>query len=448
MNAIQITEPVYNQKQMSLTVLPEGHMYKEKIRSGQPFLYREGGISSMVMELRMKDDVGGLSLNRALQKTLLRYPYFTHRMIRKEGDFYLVKNPLPFIAVESAQLRPLGGPQTNHHLIDVTYDKKVIFISFHHGLCDGRGIMPFVRTLIYYYCTEKYGRQFEVQGVRLNGEPLLPGETKEPFHFDNLKADRAGMPEIRKNGFALPDSVGSVGENRFYRCEIKISREDFVKFAKENNGTPAVTAALLLAKAINNLYPEEEQPVMCNLASDLRKGIDLENTFKNCVGSVSFPYTKKLDKMPLSGQAASFREAVADHKKTDNLRKEIIKNAFICDKLDEMHSYKEKKEWIAFFNHLISNTFLLSYVGPLNLGECEACMESVHMYGSGTPGLSLQMMSAGEYITLNVMQSFQTDKYIRAFAKVLTETGVDYSLSGLFEFSTPRDSLCLQSDRR
>lgn len=45
-----------------------------KIRSGQAYLYRDGGIRSTVIDIRMKDKVRGDLLRRALEKTMVRYP--------------------------------------------------------------------------------------------------------------------------------------------------------------------------------------------------------------------------------------------------------------------------------------------------------------------------------------------------------------------------------------
>ena len=125
----------------------------EKIRSGQTFLYREGGYPGMVVDVRMKDDISGNALKLALDRALVRYPYFTRKLVEKDGTFYLVQNPLPFILEETADLHSLGSAEVNYHLIDVTYEQKSIYIAYDHGLCDGRGIMPFVKTLVYYYCT-------------------------------------------------------------------------------------------------------------------------------------------------------------------------------------------------------------------------------------------------------------------------------------------------------
>ncbi len=412
----------------------------EKIRSGQTFLYRKGGSPGMVLELRMKDNICGRSLKSALNYSLLRYPYLTGRILEKSGEFYLVKNPLPFILEETAQLHSLGSAKINYHLIDISYKDKTIYLSYHHGLCDGKGIMPFVKTLIYYYCTQKYNRTFYVPDVRLADEPLLKDETAEPLSED-FELKETQIPQIYKDGFALPDSIDSVGQNKFYRYEVKIKQENFKKFSKANNATPAIIIALLVSKAIKSIYTDTEKPVVCNLASDLRKGIHMNNTFKNCVGSISLPYPDKFEDLPLKKQAAEYRKMIEEYKKEDNLKSEIKKQAHLYDKLDELHSLEEKKNMLSFFNNLISNTFILSYVGQTKLGDCEKYIDSFHTYTSGTNGLSLQMLAIGEYITINFMQSFETDKYINAFAQTLEEAGFEFTVSDIIENIVPNDSI-------
>ncbi len=414
--------------------------YMEKIRSGQTFLYREGGYPSMVAEARMKEEICGNSLKQALELALLRYPYFTGKILEKDGVFYLVNNPLPFILEETAELHSLGSAQVNYHLIDITYSGKTIYISYNHGLCDGRGIMPFIKTLIYYYCTFKYQNKLNVKGLRLAGEPFLQDETAEPFG-ESQKISEIQMPQIHKDGYALPDSLDSVGRNKSYRCEVTIQHESFMKFARENNATPAIAIALFASKAIQNIYPDTDKPIICNLASDLRKGVGMENTFKNCVGSVCLPYTDDFNRLSFKEQASADRKIIEEYRNKDNLKREINKQVYLYEKLDELSSYEEKKKMLSFFNNLITNTFILSYVGQTELGDCENYIDSFHMYTSGTVGLSMQMMSVGEFITVNIMQSFHTDKYINAFKVTLNEAGLKYTVSDLIEYSIPKDSI-------
>ena len=184
----------------------------EKIRSGQSYLYKRYGMESEVMEVRFKDKITGDFLNQALLTAMKRYPYFNTKLVEKDGDFYIVQNEQSMIARRTKELARLGHISCGYHLIDITYYGYSIYISFHHALCDGRGVMPFIETLIYYYCDLKYGRKPVPEGVRLADDPLLPGETDDPFlqeyDFDGKKMfvniaadmrDALGVPNTFKN---------------------------------------------------------------------------------------------------------------------------------------------------------------------------------------------------------------------------------------------------------
>ena len=119
-------------------------MTAEKVRAGQPYLYRKNGLPSEVYEIRMTDDVEHSALESALALAIERYPYFKVRYEEHAGDFYAVENDLPIEVHESEELIPLGGEENNYYLIGVTHHAKSIFVSFHHGLADGRGVKSFV----------------------------------------------------------------------------------------------------------------------------------------------------------------------------------------------------------------------------------------------------------------------------------------------------------------
>ncbi|MDF2675623.1 MAG: hypothetical protein K0R09_3895 [Clostridiales bacterium] len=167
----------------------------------------------------------------------------------------------------------------------------------------------------------------------------------------------------------------------------------------------------------------------------------MEYTFRNCVGSICLPYSPEFAKLEMNEQAMTYRKLIKEYKKNDNLKNEINKQANLFDKLDTLPSYEEKKNFLSFFNKLVSNTFILSYAGQIELGEYEEYIESMHTYTSGTTGISMQMLSAGDYITINFMQSFTSDVYINAFAKILEESGLVFSISNQIEYSIPKDSI-------
>ena len=192
-----------NEKDMLISSsgsIPSGN--NEKVRAGQSYLYNKRGMESEVIEVRFDKNVWGSHLNRALNLAIKRYPYLNTRLIERDGDFYIVQNTAAPVSRKTQNLAKLGGISCSYHLIDVTYWESSVFVSFHHALCDGRGIKPFVETLIYYYCCFRYNNTDKVEGIRLADDGLLEGETDDPFNktydYDEskkiYKTARRGIP--------------------------------------------------------------------------------------------------------------------------------------------------------------------------------------------------------------------------------------------------------------
>jgi len=408
-----------------------------KIRSGQAFLYRDCGIRSTVLDIRMKDKVRGDLLRRALEKAIKRYPYLTSKLVEKNGDFYIADNLLSVAFAKTDKFRALGSMKVNYHLIDVTYVDKKICVAFHHALCDGRGIMPFIETLIYYYCCLRYNKTFDATGIRLAGEPLLPGETMEPFGDSKYDIGNTQMPEIIKDGYSLPENANEV--SNYYRYEININRDKFMAFAKENNATPAILVALLASKSIKKIHLDTDKPIVCSMASDMRKELGLENTHKNCVGSLYLPYTEVVEKLSLNEQATLYREIMKEQKHPDLIKSAANNQIGLSDKLDQLETFAAKKQMLSFFNNLCINTFVISYLGQLQFGECEKYVDSMHLYSGGNKGLILNMLSAGDYITVDLLQSFESKQLANAFMQSLEEIGLEYNASQRIDFTTTLD---------
>lgn len=251
----------------------------EKVRSGQSYLYKKYGMESEVIEVRFREKINGGFLNQSLMSACKRYPYFNTKLIEKDGDFFIVQNEQALVAKRTRELACLGHISCGYHLVDITYYGYSIFVSFHHALCDGRGIMPLVETLIYYYCSLKYGEKPVPEGVRLADDPLLPGETADPFletyDFDESKE----FISISRDAYGLPESV-AMGELTNYRYEVKIPHSQYMKACREINATPVILLSLLMSCGIAELYPDYDKPINSNIATDMREALDYPNTFK------------------------------------------------------------------------------------------------------------------------------------------------------------------------
>jgi Uncharacterized protein containing a NRPS condensation (elongation) domain len=409
----------------------------EKIRSGQTFLYRENGLNSTVLDIRMKSKIRGDILQRALTQTLQRYPYMTSKLVEKNGDFYLEESQIQMNVQKTEALRTLGSASTGYHLIDVTYWDRKIFISFHHALCDGRGIKPFLETLVYYYCCLRYNKTLDSTGVRLLEEPLLPDETQEPVGNTQFEVDTNNLPQVNKTGYALPENAENC--DSYYRHEIMIKQQDYIDFMKVHEATPAILLALLVSSSIQTAHPDADKPIVCSMAIDYRKEIGLENTHKNCVGSLYLPYSADTHALPISQQARLYRNLMKEQRTPDAIKNTVNTQIGLCEKLDTLPSLDAKRQALSFFNDMRIDTYVISYLGQMQLGGAEEFVESVHLYNSGVKGLRINMICAGDYFSIDILQNFQSQDFVNTFEKTLDACGIPYCVSKNILFETTKD---------
>lgn len=152
----------------------------------------------------MRDKVAGSCLQAALTNVARRFPYLTQKLVEKGGAYYLHRDDNSMVAVKTDKFRTLGSMATGYHLMDVTFTGNCIRVAFHHGLCDGRGVMPFIETLLYDYCCRKYHQKFSTEGIRLPGEDIPEAETAEPFFRELYPVDESAVRKVETDGYALP----------------------------------------------------------------------------------------------------------------------------------------------------------------------------------------------------------------------------------------------------
>ena len=418
----------------------------EKIRSGQSFLYRKAGYASTIIDVRMKDSVSGSYLCRALDKALQRYPYLRSKLVEKSGEFYLEEDNISMIAVMTNKSRVLGSMSTGYHLIDVTYTSNKICVAFHHALCDGRGIKPFIETLIYYYCCLKYNKVLDSTGIRLAEDPLLDKETAEPFEKEFFNIDKENVFEISKDGYRLPETTEE--KENHYRTEINIDKSKFIEFAKAHNATPAILLSMIVSSSIKKLHPTLDKPIVCSMATDYRQAIGMNNTHKNCVGSIYLPYSDETENMSLSEQATMYRELMNKQRTPDSIKNSLNMQVGLYNKLDTISSLDERRNMLSFFDDICIDTYVISYLGQFALDSCSDYIESMHLYSSGTKGLIINMISVGNCITLDILQHFESDEITAAIKNTLDEYNIPYSATDRILFETRNDKAYITASRQ
>lgn len=420
-----------------------GRRFKLKIRAGETFLYRKGGTESQVFEIRMKSNINFDKLIKAAKLTYKRYPYFKSRFKVEDGNVYLCENLFSPPPARVKKLRPLGGSTTNKNLVDITFYKSVIFISFHHAMCDGRGIMKFIKTLMFYYLNLQYPHNnIRIPGVMLYGEGLLDGETADPVNDGNLSFDRSKVYQADRSAYALPEvQSGTKSGGESWRYELIFNVHEVMKVCKANNCTPAILMTILMQRGVKVVNPDAEEPILCSMSCDWRESIELPNTFRNCVSSIYLPYGTAEEQMTTAELGTHFRELVARQKEVDSARCSASVMKIMSDMLDAQGSYEKKQELVSGFVSKPINTFICSYTGRADMGDAERYMESMHAYSSGTKGVSLQMMSVADTFSVDFLQNFPSKSYVDAFLAEAAKLGLEAGCSEVIQFTTPKDHM-------
>lgn len=410
----------------------------EKIRSGQSFLYRKEGLNCTVIDIRLKKKARGDILTRALLEAIKRYPYLASKLIEKDGDFYIADNrDLSLTVRRTTSFRSLGSMANSYHLLEITYYKEHIYVSFHHALCDGGGIKPFVETLLYYYFCMLDNKEYSAPNVRKSTDPMFFDETAEPF-CTKYEVELYDEPNVVKDGFSLPEYEYQM-EDDDYRFEIEINAEDYMKLARQVNATPAILLSYFISKAIYMNNPDIDKPVVCSMAADMRKELGLPHTHKNCVRSMYLPFDKESAGLELKELCSGYRDMIEKQRQIGYVKQTANSFCGMNDKLDQLKTFEEKKKMMSFFDTMTVNSYVLSYLGKFDLGECDQFIDAIHFYAGGIKGITANMTATDKQFNITWIQNIETERYVAALIELLDEFKVRYKMNDKIMYSTPKD---------
>ena len=112
-------------------------------------------------------------------------------------------------AAHTAQIRHVGGSETNYHMLDLTWDGNVTRFSMFHGFCDGQGICTFLESVLYHYYCMKDGVEYAPHGIRADSTQLTEAGTFEPYSIQYDVSPDFAMPKINQmpTPYHLPEIV-------------------------------------------------------------------------------------------------------------------------------------------------------------------------------------------------------------------------------------------------
>ena len=381
------------------------------------------------LTVRVKDDVDGSALQEALTKTQSRYPYFSVRLLRDENEFYYEDNPSPVVLHHTDEQISLNSEESNYHVWSVCYNEDRIHLDFFHGIADGTGMYMVLSTLLYYYCSKRYGLS-DHSGIRTLEDPILPEETIDPYDLlPQIDISALKIPEMPPV-FTLMEDGGMTPSGSILVWDIEVSESDFVRFSSANDASPGTMVSILLARAIDAVFPDRTKVLMNGYVINGRPMLGANQSHHNCVTTVTFPFTDRVKAMPFDRQCTVHRGTTFIQSDELHVRKIMTLSANRFRMIGQMPGIEGKKQ---AFGQMIKGatrryTHIVSYVGKWKYEQLSPYILEFWTHVPGANGLLAEIAAVNGKIFISIHQRFKEDIVIKEFVRQLDENGIAHSI--------------------
>lgn len=404
----------------------------EKIFSAIPFYYgaTEESPNTLRMTIEMRDKIDGALFAHAVGKAMLRYPYFCVRVRATDRELMLEENPGKVVVEESQEPIRLGGAQANGHLLAFSWWEDSIHLDAFHGLSDAGGLLPLLRTVLYYYCRERYDSSLDHGGIRLAGGQISQEEIEEPYprSVDGRiqpigKAPRQKALDLAETGLCRP--------GRPTVAKIQIPEEAYMRYSRDKDGSPAAVTALLMARSIDRLHRDRELPIVCGMAMNTRKVLGKPQAHHSLVSQLFLEYKEGMRKMDIREQATCFRGMIMVQGQDENIWDSVRNNIRLFEKVESLPDLETRRKMMrqVVSSFLDVDTFKVSYVGKSSMGSAEAYIRSIYtsvdLNGSG---IMIEVNSVNGLFCLSFLQEWEESVYVDAFLQELDREGIPHEL--------------------
>lgn len=398
------------------------------------FLYARGEHlnNSFRMIINLKEAVSYEALRKATDTAIIRYPYFSVRVVKCENGYDVVKNDEPFVISNTSEPPFLGTKSSNYHFVSVNYENNSIFIDCYHSLTDGAGITPFAKTLLYYYLCEKTGETIDPADINMVDDPIEEDEISDPTSRATNLPEKPFYVSKPEEPLSLEKFVSDTeGEQTTYY--IKIDEKNFMDYAKSNDGTPNAIITAMFYKAILRNHPSINETITAGVAMTTRPAMDAEKSYANQVALLNLKYIPKMRDFDILKLATLGRGMIMLQSDPENVLYGLRERKKLIDYLDSLPNDEARQQaYYGMIQRIKSlDTFFESYTGKKNWGAVEPYIDSIYAISETAPfsfGVNIYAINGTFGITVN--QSFGSDKYVKSFMEILTEENIRFSYEG------------------
>ena len=390
------------------------------------------------IKIRMRDLIEQEVLRHAVDITMQRYPYFCVEL-QKNEQYSFIENHRPIIITNSLKGVELNSEASNYHMIAFAWKDNWIILDIFHGMTDGTGAYEIIKTLLYYYCSERYNIHFHSRdGIRLLGDFIPEEEWIDPV----IKS--TNLPEPRQldvpKALNLMKTAGLTESPSGIVYSVGISESEFMKFNVENGGTPGTMVSLFLSRAIAKLFPDNKAPIRITLCVNQRKALNAPLAHHSLVGGVMLEYEEKMRSWAITKQIKAYRDAVYAQTQEEIVLAGVAAQKKINQAILSKETDQERAGVVAYIDSFANQilTAVVSYVGKANYQDAENYIRDFRLWTfKPVNRILIEISVVNDMFNLDFVQPFTSPIYVNAFLRELDENGIEYDLKDVNELELP-----------
>ena len=390
------------------------------------------------IKIRMRDLIEQEVLRHAVDITMQRYPYFCVEL-QKNEQYSFIENHRPIIITNSLKGVELNSEASNYHMIAFAWKDNWIILDIFHGMTDGTGTYEIIKTLLYYYCSERYNIQLHSRdGIRLLGDFIPEEEWIDPV----IKS--TNLPEPRQldvpKALNLMKTAGLTESPSGIVYSVGIFESEFMKFNVENGGTPGTMVSLFLSRAIAKLFPDNKDPIRITLCVNQRKALNAPLAHHSLVGGVMLEYEEKMRSWAITKQIKAYRDAVSAQTQEEIVLAGVAAQKKINQAILSKETDQERAGVVAYIDSFANQilTAVVSYVGKANYQDAENYIRDFRLWTfKPVNRILIEISVVNGMFNLDFVQPFTSPIYVNAFLRELDENGIEYDLKDVNELELP-----------
>ena len=399
-----------------------------------PLIYaaREQFKNTIRFAVEFYENIDPEALHYAVNQVQRRYPFFSVKIEKAGESFILAENDLPFAITADEKPVCLNSAASNSHLLAFAWKEQTIWVDISHFICDGNGLAPLVKSLIYYYVERRYGSDgIDTSSIRLVTDRIEEEEYAYPFPDAPIPNEDAFPIKPKEYApFLFEDAF--FDDEGSYAYNLQVPQGELIKYSRSNDGSPVSFVSAMLYKTLMNLFPETEKDIVIEIPHEYRKVLRRPLSH-DCLARVFFiklslkDINKTLEMINTSirGQIILGSDESAD---IDAINGMLQLNAYM-----QTLPLEGKKQVMRGLvsGSLKQNTFGVSYTGNIGWGGMEKYIRDVHLYAGENDrhkSIGVELFTLGDNFSICVMQPGKNPAFVQELMHSFASCGIDCKL--------------------